>query len=372
MDKDLDDLLDSALGDFAKKAEPIKINDQTNKKSQNVTIEKTNLYVDDIDYDDRPARTPATKFVGGISSSSSNVNKLLNTATLGANKATSNSKSSSILTEDSNESDFNFSDENMKMFDQIFNDEKAKESMKQFKDMLNMFKNEEDEGKMMENFEKVMSQLTTEDLNDDDDDEEKSDEFLKNLTSMANKTKPSTSQDKDSETQEKKDPFAKVLDDINKNSEKVFKNNKSSGFPFGADFLASLNNPTNSEDDDNLDGASSLMMEPILNMLFSKEILYPSLKLMLENYDSYINERREKMTEDELKKCLDQKECIKQMCSIYDAQQESDSSEKRSENLKKILDLLEKCGMPPSELVPEVNPFEALGDQVKGTGCPIS
>ncbi len=108
MDKDLDDLLDSALGDFAKKAEPIKTNDQNNKKSQNVTIEKTNLYVDDIDYDDRPARTPATKFVGGISSSS-NVSKLLNTATLGANKTTSNSKSSSILTEDSNDqSDFNF------------------------------------------------------------------------------------------------------------------------------------------------------------------------------------------------------------------------------------------------------------------------
>jgi hypothetical protein len=43
MDKDLDDLLDSALGDFAKKVEPIKTNDQNNKKSQNVTIEKTNF-----------------------------------------------------------------------------------------------------------------------------------------------------------------------------------------------------------------------------------------------------------------------------------------------------------------------------------------
>lgn len=29
--------------------------------------------------------------------------------------------------------------------------------------------------------------------------------------------------------------------------------------------------------------------------------------------------------------------------------------------------------MPPQELVPEVNPFEGLGDQVKGgNSCPIS
>jgi len=362
MDKDLDDLLDSALDDFDKKTELSKPNDTNIQSTRNITIEKTNLYVDDIDYEDRPTRTPASKFVGGTSSSS-NTSKLLNTDS----KSKSNSGFASNLGED----DFSFSDENMKMFEQIFNDEKTKDSMKNFKDMLNMFKNEEDEGKIMENFEKAMSQLTTDDFNDDDD-EGNGDDFLKNLTNMANKTKPSANQDKDSVSQEKKDPFAKVLDDINKNSEKVLKNNTSaSGFPFGADFLSSLNN-TGNEDDDNLEGASSLMMEPILNMLFSKEILYPSLKLMLDNYDSYINERREKLSEEELKKCLNQKECIKEMCSIYDEQRESDSSEKRSENLKKILGLLEKCGMPPSELVPEVNPFEALGNQVKGTGCPIS
>ena len=369
MDKDLDDLLDSALGDFDKKTEPVK----SSQSTRNFTIEKTNLYVDDIDYEDRPSRTPANKFVGGISSSSSNTSKLLNAAT-GTDKTNTNSgrASNKIAHQINNEGDdFSFNDENMKMFEQIFNDEKAKDSMKQFKDMFNMFKNEEDEGKMMENLEKVMSQLTSQDLDDDDDEDESSNEFLKNLTEMAGKTKTSVDQEKVSLTGEKNDPLAKVLEDINKNSEKVLKNNHASGFPFGADFLSSLNNPGN-EDDENIDGASSLMMEPILNMLFSKEILYPSLKLMLDNYDSYIDERRGKLSEEELNKCLNQKECIKEMCLIYDEQQESDSSEKRSESLKKILDLLEKCGMPPSELVPEVNPFEALGDQVKGTGCPIS
>jgi hypothetical protein len=366
MDKDLDDLLDSALGDFDKKTEPAK----SSQSTRNFTIEKTNLYVDDIDYEDRPSRTPANKFVGGISSSSSKTSKLLNAAT-GTDKTNTTTGCASNKMGNNEGDDFSFSDENMKMFEQIFNDEKAKDSMKQFKDMFNMFKNEEDESKMMENLEKVMSQLTSQDLDDDDDDDESSNQFLKNLTDMAGKTKTSVDLEKASLTGENNDPLAKVLEDINKNSEKVLKNNHASGFPFAADFLSSLNNPGN-EDDENADGASSLMMEPILNMLFSKEILYPSLKLMLDNYDSYVNERREKLSEEELNKCLNQKECIKEMCLIYDEQQESDSNEKRSESLKKILDLLEKCGMPPSELLPEVNPFEALGDQVRGTGCPIS
>jgi hypothetical protein len=77
----------------------------------------------------------------------------------------------------------------------------------------------------------------------------------------------------------------KVLDDMNKNSEKVLKNSANSAFPFGADFFSSL---TQGGEGDELDGATSMMMQPILSMLFSKEILYPSLKLMLENYDKYI------------------------------------------------------------------------------------
>ena len=366
MDKDLDDLLESALGDFEKVVEPIKKNEECSKpqSKQSFTIEKTNLYVDDIDYDDRPARTPANKFLGGTST----------------NISTSKLFQSDSTTKAGDKEGFDFSDENMKMFEEIFNDEKSKDSMKQFKDMLNMFKSEEDEGKMMQNFEKIMSQLTTDDLNEEDDDEENLD-FLKNLL-PTNQNKPTTSKSdsQDSkinstnevESKETKDPLAKVLEDINKNSEKVLKNN-TSGFPFGANFFSALNSDKNDpESEDGLDGASSLMMEPILNMLFSKDILYPSLKLMQENYDAYINERRNKLSEEELKKCFDQKECIKEMCIIYESQKENDLSEKRSEDLKKILDLLEKCGMPPSELVPEVNPFEALGNQVKGTGCPIS
>lgn len=127
---------------------------------------------------------------------------------------------------------------------------------------------------------------------------------------------------------------------MNKNSEKIL-NNPTAG---ADDIFSRLTSSLNDEDED-LEGASSLMMEPILSMLFSKDILYPSLKLMLENYDKYIEEKREKMNEVELKKCYDQKECIKEMCSVYEQSKEDDSKEQKTEQLKKIIDLLEKCGV---------------------------
>jgi hypothetical protein len=340
MDKELDDLLDSALDDFEKK---VVINDDTTtpKTSQStttvnitetattkgdVTIEKMNLYVDDIDYDDRPARTSSSKLFCSATSTTTNPNPAKTT----------------------NAGEFSLMDDNMKLFEEIFNDEKSKNSMKQFKEMLDMFKNEEDEGKLMENFQKVMSELGTDEL--DDDDESELDlknlnefDFLKNLTSTMQKSEAEGASSscgvQDDTTAEKKSTLNKVLDDMNKNTEKVFKNNPA-GFPFG-DFLSQLNQ--NSGDEEGLGGGS--MMEPILSMLFSKDILYPSLKMMLDNYDKYISDRKDKLTEEELKKCLDQKECIKEMCVVYESQTDTDSGEAKSEQLKNILDLLEKCGV---------------------------
>ena len=59
----------------------------------------------------------------------------------------------------------------MKLFEEIFNDEQTKQSMKQFTDAFNMFKAGGDEQKLLENFQKVMSELNIENSGDEDDDE---------------------------------------------------------------------------------------------------------------------------------------------------------------------------------------------------------
>jgi len=369
MDKELDDLLDSALDDFANKATPLSTPTVSNVATSSITIEKTNLYVDDIDYEDRP---PAQT-----------TSKATSTTTTTQAKAATTSHGSSSSTANSNAFDaFKLNDDEMKMFDEIFNDSKTKETMKQFNEAMNMFKTGGDEAKLLENFQKVMSQLNDFDLGDEEEDDDDDDEdgegtgtgsaqaakvdplkdfdFLKNLTaglgaasttspkssSQENKSSLSTASADLSTDGEKKTPSTldKVLQDMNKNSERVLKNDK---FPFGSDLLSKLLSTAQEDkaDGDDLDAESSLMLEPLLNMLFSKEILYPSLKMMSDNYDKYLVEQKEKLSDEEYAKCVSQKECIREMCVIYESSNETDSSEEKTEKLKKILDLLEKCGV---------------------------
>ena len=293
MDKDLDDLLDSALDDFDKKV-PISANSTltaTQEKS-NVTIEKTNLYVDDIDYDDRPARSASNLPSNFLTS------KVYNSNTSKSNQTNKSTKDPFQIP----------ATDDMKLFEEIFNDEQTKQSMKQFTDAFNMFKAGGDEQKLLENFQKVMSELNIENSGDEDDDENLNEDdinFFKNLTSAASAAESST-ETTESKTKSTVDdsttpkaPLNKVLDDLNKNSENLFKNLSSDGFPFGgSEFLSSLMNSKDEGDEEGLDSASALMMEPILSMLFSKDILYPSLKMMLENFDKYILENKEKLKEE--------------------------------------------------------------------------
>lgn len=149
MDKELDDLLDSALDDFGKEIKVTKSAASEPKpegEQGKVTIEKTELYVDDVDYDDRPRFT-------------SIASTIMTSRLLGAAQATGAAKKEDEL------------DEQMKLFDEIFNDTKTRETMKQFTEALNGFK-EGDESKLIENFGRVMSQLNSENLDLDDDDDE--------------------------------------------------------------------------------------------------------------------------------------------------------------------------------------------------------
>ncbi len=138
MDKELDDLLDSALGDFDKK---LTIEETVSKSS--VSIERTDLYVDEeLDYEDRPAPKKQPNAFKPISSDPN----------LG----------------------FNLTDENLKLFEGIFkSDELGGDSgMKDFKSMFEMFQNSKDETSLLDNFQKVMSELVNEEANLEDGDDE--------------------------------------------------------------------------------------------------------------------------------------------------------------------------------------------------------
>jgi hypothetical protein len=323
-DKELDDLLDSALEDFDKKP-PIVVPTvpPTQSSKTSITIEKTNLYVDDIDYDDRPAPTSLFR------------------------PQTSTSSSSSAAARQAN------LDEDMKMFEQIFGNSKTKESMKFLKDSLNTFK-EGDETKLLDNFEKVMSQITDTfniDENDENDTEDLGGLNEKDIFDNFSKLLGDMKMPVNVNQAPKKSDENKKAEELNEASSSGASGRSAatSSF-FNAEFLAKLNKMQDfdsgtSEGDDDLNEAEAMMMEPLLNMLFSKDILYPSLKMMQENFDKYLEEKKEKLSEEELKKLEDQKGCIKEMCLVYENTTENDSKQEKSAQLKKIVDLLEKCGV---------------------------
>ncbi len=266
MDRELEDLLDSTLNDFETKPAPVRIEKTDDKKedtqaaaaSSKVTIERTNLYVDDIDYDDRPVRKTMPDLKPGLKST---LNSFSSTKQGGAGTSLLDTSSTASNSQDE-----------MKLFDEIFNAEKNKESMKQFKDAFAMFQTGGDDPKMLENFQKVLADLASTDLGDDDDEDDFENiggfDFLKNLAKpqepkvtvpKPQEKKPSESSNLNAEA--KLDPLKTVLDNMNKNSEKVLKNES---FPFGGDFLSSLTSSLNETgDDENLDSASSLMMQPV-------------------------------------------------------------------------------------------------------------
>ncbi len=249
-----------------------------------------------------------------------------------------------------------------------------------------MFK-EGDETKLLENFDKVMSQITDtfkfdEDGEGGDDDDEELPTDMKEASAMlANLLKSAN------EATGVKNPTASATSSNNNNNvsssstaaspskkESAAKTSQSSDKPapsplnpssfFNSEFLSKLNANTSTrgsgsglgDDDDNdeLSEMEASMMEPLLSMLFSKEILYPSLKMMLENFDTYFEEKRATLSAEELAKCESQNEYIAEMCSIYeenlDTGSEAEIKKKKSQQLKRIVELLEKCGMPPSEL----------------------
>lgn len=236
--------------------------------------------------------------------------------------------------------------------------------MQSLRDTLNMFK-EGDENKLLENFDRVMTQITDSfkmgDLPDDkegDDDDtdsilagEENEMLRKMLADMQDQMKKVSSEVQTGQTassggaetaQANATAGATASPPLNPSSF------------FNAEFLSKLSKSKSSEagglgagldDDDDLDESEAMFMEPLLSMLFSKDILYPSLKMMLENFEKHLEEKKNEPENDEIKKLKEQRKCVVEMCEIYERSKPDDSKQAKSEQMKRIIDLLEKCGV---------------------------
>jgi peroxin-19 len=102
-------------------------------------------------------------------------------------------------------------------------------------------------------------------------------------------------------------------------------------------------------------------MQGMMQGLLSKEVLGPSLEDFVQKLPEYIEKNKETLDKKDIERYENQRKLMKEVLEELNKEQESDSTEVKSERFSKVLSLMQKLqdyGQPPSELVGDLEtPF---------------
>ncbi|XP_063959591.1 peroxisomal biogenesis factor 19-like [Lytechinus pictus] len=120
----------------------------------------------------------------------------------------------------------------------------------------------------------------------------------------------------------------------------------------------------------NLEGGNAEllpMVQTMMQSLLSKDILYPSLKEVVDKYQGWLDEKEPTLNSEDHQRYSEQHRLMSQLCVEYEAEQDTDSSSVKQERMARIMDLIQKMeslGQPPAEIVGDMNvgmPFDENG-----------
>ncbi|XP_043595618.1 peroxisomal biogenesis factor 19 [Bombus pyrosoma] len=155
--------------------------------------------------------------------------------------------------------------------------------------------------------------------------------------------------DKDSVSRDFQTAIAQALNDLSTTSENLQSEADLSEM-FG---LASLE-----------DGPDAIppFMQGMLQHLLSKEILYPSLKELVDKYPEWLEEKKAVISSSDLQRFRKQLELMQQVCTELDKEKDGDTEEvkkKRFETIISFMQEVQACGQLPEELIGEqTTPFQ--------------
>ena len=112
------------------------------------------------------------------------------------------------------------------------------------------------------------------------------------------------------------------------------------------------------------------MMEGMMQSLMSKELLYPPMKDIADKFPGWLADNRNKISSSLYEKYNKQYDLTKQICFIFESEEEADSESKRKENFEMVMRMMQEMqtlGHPPKELTGDNSP----GFQVDADGNPI-
>lgn len=127
--------------------------------------------------------------------------------------------------------------------------------------------------------------------------------------------------------------------------------------PLNEDFLKAMSDMNMPGGEGELDFLP--LMQGMMQNLLSKDVLYPALKDLREKYPAWLQENKASLSSEEFARYDRQYHLVCGICSEYEAESTSDPDDVKKKRFDKLLGLMQQmqeCGQPPSDLVGEMPP----------------
>lgn len=98
------------------------------------------------------------------------------------------------------------------------------------------------------------------------------------------------------------------------------------------------------------------LMHNVMQRLMSKELLYPSIKEIVEKYPGWLSEKKTSLKPEDYERYSQQYNLMKSVCDEFE-RENVDSEEAKKQRFEKVLMLMQKIqnyGNPPKELVADI------------------
>lgn len=121
--------------------------------------------------------------------------------------------------------------------------------------------------------------------------------------------------------------------------------------------LAKILSQTSLED---MGGGILPLMKGMMQSLLSKELLYPSLKEIVDKYPAWLEGKKESLPPEDLERFTKQLELMQKVCTELESEKDDDTDEVKQTRFQTTLSLMQEmqnCGQLPEELVGEQPTF---------------
>lgn len=104
------------------------------------------------------------------------------------------------------------------------------------------------------------------------------------------------------------------------------------------------------------------LLENMMSQLLSKDLLYEPLKELDEKFPGYFKENESKLSKEDLEKYKRQQTLISQTVKVLESPDYSDSNPEKAGEVMKLMTEMQTLGSPPQEIMGELPPGFALGE----------